>query len=184
MKIYYIEDQNGKYASVDRMRRFTRLEGKAAYDFLKSPMGQGRRFMKLVNSEGEEDEINIEVHADDMKVFRTYERREQYVADNERENPYTIISLSYAECDDEEYPEESLADEDVNVEEEVFHQIDLETLRRALDTLTEDEYALICALYLQDKPMTLQQYASRIGVHFTTVDYRRKCIFKKIKSFF
>lgn len=184
MKTYYVEDKNGKFASADGSRRYTRLEGKAAYDFLKSPMGQDRRFMKLVSVEGDEDEINIEVRGSEMKAVRTYERREQYVADNARENPYTIISLSYAECDDDEYPEESLADMDVNVEDEVFRQIELETLRRALNSLTEDEYALIYALYLQDQPMTLQQYASLIGVHFTTVDYRRKCIFKRIKTFF
>ena len=184
MKIYYIEDQNGKYASADGSRRFTRLEGKAAYDFLKSPQGKNRRFMKLVNTEGEEDEINIEVHAEDMKAYRTYERREQYISDNVRENPYTIISLSYAECGDDEYPEESLADEDVNVEEEVLHQIEIEILRRALDSLTEEDYALVCALYLQDKPMTLRAYAKTLGVPFTTIDSRRKAILSKLKNFF
>ena len=184
MKIYYLEDQNGKYASADGSRRFTRLEGKAAYDFLKSPQGKNRRFMKLVNTEGEEDEINIEVHAEDMKAFRTYERREQYISDNARENPYTIISLSYAECGDDEYPEESLADEDVNVEEEVLHQIEIEILRRALDSLTEEDYALVCALYLQDKPMTEREYANFIGVPRTTLEHRKKLVLRKLKSFF
>lgn len=184
MKIYYIEDQNGKYASADGSRRFTRLEGKAAYDFLKSPMGQARRFMKLVNIDSDEDEINVEVHSKEMKSFRRYERREQYVADVADTWGYEVLSLDYEETADGEMLSEVVADEDVNVEKEAFLQIDLETLRKALDTLTEEEYALICALYLQDKPMTLQQYALQIGVHFTTVDYRRKCIFKKIKSFF
>ena len=119
-----------------------------------------------------------------MKSFRRYERREQYVADVANTWGYEVLSLDYEETADGEMLSEVVADEDVNVEKEAFLQIDLETLRKALDTLTEEEYALICALYLQDKPMTLQQYALQIGVHFTTVDYRRKCIFKKIKSFF
>lgn len=184
MKIYYIEDQNGKYASADGSRRFAKLEGKVAYDFLKSPMGQGRRFMKLVNTEGVDDEINIEVHADDVKVFRTYQRREQYISDNARENPYTIISISYAECDDEEYPEESLADEFVNIEEEVLRQVDLETLRMALDSLSEDDYALIWALYLQEHPMTTRDYAKKTGVQQTTVMRAKKRILNILKNFF
>ena len=184
MKIYYIEDKNGKFASADGSRRFTKLEGKAAYDFLKSPMGQGRRFMKLVSIDGDEDEINIEVYGSEMKAVRTYERREQYVADNARENPYTIISLSYAECDDDEYPEESLADADVNVEDEVFRQIELETLRRALNSLTEDEYALICALYLQNQPMTESAYATHIKMTQQAVHKRKNAILKKLRYYF
>lgn len=184
MKIFYIEDQNGKYASEDGSRRFTRLEGTAAYEFLRSPLGQGRRFMKLANIDSDEDEINIEVNSNVMKSFRMYERREQYVTDVANTWGYEVLSLDYEETADGEMLSEVVADEDVNVEKEAFLQIDLETLRKALDTLTEEEYALIYALYLQDKPMTLQQYSLQIGVHFTTIDYRRKCIFKKIKSFF
>ena len=184
MKIYYIEDPNGKYTSADGSRRFTKLESKDAYEFLMSPQGRDRRFMKLVNAEGEEDEINIEVHTDKMKAFRTYERREQYIADNSKANPYTVTSMSCAECEDEEYPGESLADEDVNVEEEVFHQIDLEMLRRALDSLAEDEYALICALYLQDKPLTESEYAAQLKITQQAVHKRKRTILNELKKYF
>ena len=184
MKIFYIEDQNGKYASEDGSRRFTRLEGTAAYEFLRSPMGQGRRFMKLANIDSDEDEINIEVNSNVMKSFRMYERREQYISDNAREKPYTIISLSYAECDDEEYPEESLPDEDVNIEEEVLRQIDLEILHRALDALLEDEYALIYALFLREKPMTESEYATQRGTTQQTISKRKKTILKKLRNYF
>ncbi len=184
MKIYYIEDQNGKYASADGSRRFTRLEGKEAYDFLKSPMGQGRRFMKLVNIDSDEDEINVKVHSNEMKSFRRYKRREQYVADVANTWGYDVLSLDYEETADGEMLSEVVADEDVDVEKEAFLQIDLETLRKAFDILTEDEYALICALYLQDKPMTLRAYAKTLGVPFTTVDSRRKTILSKLRNFF
>lgn len=184
MKIYYIEDKNGKYASADGSRRFTRLEGKAAYDFLKSPMGQGRRFMKLVNIDSDEDEINVEVHSNEMKSFRRYERREQYVADVADKWGYEVLSLDYEETADGEMLSEVVADEDVNVEKEAFMQIDLETLRKALDTLTEDEYALICALYLQDKPMTEREYSMASGIPQKTINDRKLRILKKLKSFF
>lgn len=184
MKIYYIEDQNGKYASADGSRRFTRLEGKAAYDFLKSPIGQGRRFMKLVNIDSDEDEINVEVHSKEMKSFRRYERREQYVADVANTWGYEVLSLDYEETADGEMLSEVVADEDANVEKDAFMQIDLETLRKALDTLTEDEYALICALYLQDKPMTEREYSMASGIPRKTINDRKIRILKKLKSFF
>ena len=66
----------------------------------------------------------------------------------------------------------------------MLRQFDLETLRRALDTLTEDEYALICALYLQDKPMTERDYAKAIGVPRTTLEYRKMLVLQKLKKFF
>jgi DNA-directed RNA polymerase sigma subunit (sigma70/sigma32) len=184
MKIFYIEDQNGKYASEDGSRRFTRLEGTAAYEFLRSPMGQGRRFMKLANIDSDEDEINIEVNSNVMKSFRMYERREQYVTDVANTWGYEVLSLYYEETADGEMLSEVVADEDVNVEKEAFMQIDLETLRKALDTLTEDEYALICALYLQDKPMTERAYSMASGIPQKTINDRKLRILKKLKSFF
>ena len=34
MSIYYIEDKNGTYLSPDKKKRFIKLTGKSAYDFL------------------------------------------------------------------------------------------------------------------------------------------------------
>ena len=183
IKIYYIEDKNGKYVSEDRTRRFTKLEGREAYAFLKTPKGKKKRFMRISSIEDNE-EINIEVPSKEIKAFRKYERRNQYTVDNEKECPFTFVSLCFKECVEDEFPEEELADDGVNVEEEVLHQIELIILQKALESLSDDEYALIRALYLQRNPMTLKQYASKIGVHFTTIDYRKKCILKKMKSFF
>jgi DNA-directed RNA polymerase sigma subunit (sigma70/sigma32) len=184
MKVYYIEDENGKYASEDGSRRFTKLEGKVAYEFLKSPTGQGRRFMKLVNTDGGEDEINIEVHHNEIKTFRKYERHDQYVSDVASIWGREVLSLDYKETSDGEMLSEVIEDESVNVEKEAFLQINLKKLRKALDTLTEDEYALICALYLQDKPMTEREYSLASGIPQKTINDRKARILKKLKSFF
>ena len=184
MKIYYIEDPNGTYASENGSRRFTRLEGKEAYDFLKSSMGQGRRFMKLVNIDSDDDEINIEVHSKNMKSIRKHERREQYVADIANTWSYEVLSLDYEETTDGEMLSEIVADEDVNVEKEVFQKIDLETLRKALDALSEDEYALICALFLQDKPMAECEYAAHVGITQQAVNKRKRATLNKLKKYF
>ena len=71
-----------------------------------------------------------------------------------------------------------------SIEDDVLRQLDLETLRRALDTLTEDEYALICALYLQDKPMTEREFSRKTGIPQKPLNARKARILKKLKSFF
>ena len=184
MKIYYFEDPNGKYVSKDGSRRFAKLEGKEAYDFLKSPMGQGRRFMKFVSLDEDEDEINVEIQKNRIKTFRRYERREQYVADVTNTRGYEVLSLDYEETADGEMLSEVVADEDVDVEKEAFLRIDLDTLRKALDTLAEDEYTLICALYLQDKPMTEREYSMASKIPQKTINDRKVKVLKKLKSFF
>ena len=184
-KIYYIEDPYGTIMSENGLRRFKMLEGTMAFDFLNTPEGKACRFMKVCDYGETDDEVFVEVSSENMKDFRKYERREQYVADTIRDNEYMILSLSYEETEDSEETLESvIADEDVDIQEDVLHQCDLETLRKALKTLSEEELALITALYLSDEPMTLREYAKVIGVHFTTVDYRVKCIFEKIKKYF
>lgn len=184
MKIYYVEDKNGRYASADGSRRFTKLEGKAAYEFLMSPQGKERRFMKLTNTENDDDEINVEVSSEEMKAFRTYERRQQYVADNEKEKSYIVISLNYIDCESKEQNMKSLIDVDSDVEATVFRQINLEILRSALDALDEDEHALIYALYLQEHPMTESEYAMHIRISQQAVHKRKSAILQKLKKYF
>ena len=186
-KIYYFEDKNGEYTSADGSRRFTKLEGNAAYEYLRSPMGKGRRFMKLVDRDSDDDfkcVIHIEVPRNGIKAFRKYERHEQYIADVVKACDYEVLSLDYAETDDGETLIETVADESVDVEKEAFHQINLAILRKALNLLTEDEYALINALYLQENTMTLQAYAKSLGVSYTTIDSRKKRILRKLKNYF
>lgn len=183
IKIYYIEDKNGKYVSEDGTRRFTKLEGREAYTFLKTPKGKKKRFMRISSIEDNE-EINIEVPSKEIKDFRKYERRNQYTVDNEKECPFTFVSLCFAECGEDEVPEEELADDGVNVEEEVLHQIELKRLQKALESLTRDEYALIYALYLQNKPMTEKEYSIKIRTTQQSVNKRKKTIFKKLRKYF
>ena len=57
MAIYYIENENGTFLSEDGKRKFMRLCGREAYDYLRSAEGKKKRFMKTGASEdGGEDE--------------------------------------------------------------------------------------------------------------------------------
>ena len=80
--------------------------------------------------------------------------------------------------------DEVIPNDDDSIENDVLRQFDLETLRRALDTLTEDEYALICALFLQDEPMTESEYAVQRGTTQQAINKRKKTILKKLRNYF
>ena len=51
MKIVYIEDENGEVFSEDKKRRFTRLVGTEAYEYLKSAEGKNKVFFKTDTEE-------------------------------------------------------------------------------------------------------------------------------------
>ncbi len=59
MSIFFIEDKNGDFFSTDGKRRFIRLSGKAAYDYLS--IHKGKRFYKQTAENGDEDSIFIEI---------------------------------------------------------------------------------------------------------------------------
>ena len=96
-----------------------------------------------------------------------------------------MVSFDYVETEDgTSTGDEVIPNDDDSIEDDVLRQLDIETLRRALDTLTEDEYALICALYLQDKPMTEREFSRKTGIPQKTLNDRKARILKKLKSFF
>lgn len=184
MAIYYIEDENGTYFSEDGKRRFRRLRGREAYRFLRSPQAIGMRFFKADNDAETDEELYVEIPPSQIAKTRRIERREQYVDDCKVDSELTVISSSAPVGDEMEMGEELIADETIFVEEEVLHQLDLKTLREALQTLTTEERELIDALYSSDTPPTVRELGEKMGLHFTTVSKRKKAILKKLRTFF
>ena len=184
-KTFFIEDPNGTILSTDGQRRFSKLDGKAGYEFVHTAEGKGRRFLELVDLEDEDNILKIEVPSYGMKGFRQDERHEQYVADTARKYDYSILSLNSGENEDsEETLDAFIADENVDVERDALHQCDLETLRKALRTLSEEELALITALYLRDEPMTEREYAKEKNLAPMTIHDRKIRILAKLKKYF
>mgnify|MGYP006927015019 CR=1 FL=1 len=188
MAIYYYEDQNGKYSSHTDARRFSRVSGKEAYAYLKSAEGKTRRFMKSNDYEDGGEDVFIEIPAEFIRDYRQGERRKQYVNDIREDAGFTEISL-YAmqgdgNPDDLLSGEELIADESVDVVAEVMHKMELETLRKALLSLSESEYQLIYDLFLCENPSTEREYAMFHKIPQKTLNYRKLAIFEKLKKFF
>ena len=71
MKIVYIEDENGEVFSEDKKRRFTRLVGTEAYEYLKSAEGKNKVFFKTLYVHFSTMNIMWEVYRTnpDIKLF-------------------------------------------------------------------------------------------------------------------
>ena len=192
MAIYYYEDQNGKYSSHTDARRFSRVSGKEAYAYLKSAEGSAegktRRFMKSNDYEDGGEDVFVEIPAEYIRDYRQGERREQYVNDIREDAGFTEISL-YAmqgdgNPDDLLSGEELIADESVDAVAEVMHKMELETLRKALLSLSESEYQLIYDLFLKDNPLTERDLSKKYKVSQPIIHKRKMQIFEKLRKFF
>lgn len=184
IKVFYIEDNNGQYVSADGSKRWTRLTGQALYDFLQTERGKKTYF--FVDTDDNGVAIGVEITDKEQQIaFETDKRRRRYVSESQKESGYITVSFDYVETEDgTSTGDEVIPNDDDSIEDDVLRQFDLETLRRALDTLTEDEYALICALFLQDNPLSTRDYAKQLGVQQTTVMRAKKRILKKLRNFF
>lgn len=65
-------------------------------------------------------------------------------------------------------------------EQEVIRKLEIDTLKNALDKLTEEEHKLIESLYFQGK--TERQYAKETGIPQKTINDRKRRILVKIKK--
>lgn len=202
MKSYYFENEHGTYFSMSKTRRFIKMTAKEAYDFLKEEAGRGiqHRFMKveieLPVSDDERtnpeyraepiiEKVFIEVRPEQVKRVRKDERREQYIAQCEEKSGLETVSLNASLQDHDDLTiEETVALPEESVEDLAFRNMRLESLRRALQQLSAEEYEIIYALYLSKEPISESQLSKRLGVPRTTLQSQKYQIFEKLKNFF
>lgn len=184
IKVFYIEDNNGQYVSADGSKRWTRLTGQALYDFLQTERGKKTYF--FVDTDDNGVAIGVEIRNTELASnLKGDKNHGDYLKQVRDESGYITVSFDYFETEDgTSTGDEVIPNNDDSIENDVLRQFDLETLRRALDTLTEDEYALICALFLQDEPMTESEYANQKGTTQQAINKRKKAILKKLRNYF
>lgn len=191
MKIFFIEDENGEYYSTDGKRRFTKMTGDEARIFLKKERkaGKNRKFLLTETEERDVDElydeIYVEIPMDSVSIFRKPERRKQYVKDCEENSEIETISYNAPLRDQEDLTiEDVVSDSLKNVEDDALHEIELEIMRRALKSLTDEELKIIHALFLSKKKLTEEKIAQEMGVSHQAISKRKARILKKLKNFF
>ena len=91
--------------------------------------------------------------------------------------PEREVSLNKLFDEDWDFPTSEPSPEDAVLS---FENFESDELRRCLSLLTDDEQALIHALF--DKGMTEQEYADLLGIKQPSVNERKQRILKKIKK--
>ena len=181
---FYIKDENGNILSMDGKTRYTLLEGKAAYDFLKTEDGKRRCFHVEIDENG--DKLGIEANPEIEKQYEADERHARYLRQIEVECNITVVSanmlVSVAGEDDIEMVE-TFADQETDVACGAMRNMDLQSLRKALSKLSKEEYDLIYQLFLAEEPLTERQYGSVKGLPQKTVNCRKQAILGKLKNF-
>lgn len=184
MKIFYIEDENGNYYSADRRRRFIRLTGKEAYLFLRKHRTKTAYFYPTTTEEEAGNKVLIEIPEKSVPRFRKEMNHEKYIADIEKKSPIVCISLLEQAAGEEDLTvQDTIPDESINIEDRVILEIELEMLRRALKTLSDDELRIVHSLYLSHDPLSETKLSEILSIPRTTLRSRRDQIFERIRKF-
>lgn len=186
MATYYIEDKNGKYASIKGTRRFKKLSGQKALEYLKTPEGKKKRFMVTDHTRDGDNSVFVELRKQDIKGYRKDERRTQYLKDCEVKAGYTIVPIytcSNSEGEECFSGEELIADDTTGIVDDYIRNEEIELLRKAIATLKPEERDLIIAFFYRNKTPTEKEYGDEIGMSQASVHRLKEKILKKIKNF-
>ena len=183
MLIIYVENEFGKVFSENGTRRFDALTGKEAYDYLTEH--KDLRFYETSTAEEFGNTVFVEVPKHQIKKAEAWKNHENYVKRTMKENKLEIVSLSKPVTKDENVSlEDIIVDHNLPFEDKVIHDLDLEVLHHALDSLNEEEYHIIDCLYLADSPMTERDLANFMGKSQPYINRLKRKIFDKIRKFF
>ena len=186
LSIYYFENENGTFFSEDGKRRFIRLSGKEAYDYMRENKSGDSYFVQTVTDDTEDGEkVFVEVPKSSVSVYRGGTYHAQYLSKMRKKKRYRLVSLYHpTEDGDGTAVVDKYSDDGHTVEDAVIREINLEILRRALKSLTDDELKIVRSLYLDENPMSERQLSRIMDIPVTTLDYRKKQVLKKLKNFF
>ena len=183
MSIYYIENENGTYLSEDGKRKFIKLEGEKAYEYLKSKNKSKLRFFQTTTLD-EKEKVFVEVPISDIQSSRKGERHKQYLDDCEKESGIVTLSIEDLPKNRDLSGEELLEDKTENTENTVFTTLELDALYEALHSLSPIEYEIINLLYLSKKPLNKAEIAKLLGISRQAASQREKRILKKLRKIF
>lgn len=192
MSIRYFAWKNGRKAETEKQQweELTAKEYKAIYESNKEKEISERRF--FIRVPGVEDGDDIFMFESNYDEFREYRNEKERASRKKKklqeyEDEYGKFAVQSLDTEFEDGSGNSFAlhnlisDDSSLFEDQLILSI---AMKEAMGFLTPDEFALIYSTVMSDKPMTLREYSDKIGVPFTTLEYRRKKTLEKLKSFF
>ncbi|HFE9458517.1 TPA: sigma factor-like helix-turn-helix DNA-binding protein [Streptococcus agalactiae] len=117
----------------------------------------------------------VKVSEDIYKVYWREKEHEKYLEQVDKKNHL----LFFSSLDHDGNFVDNLADESVDVEKIIETQILIETVRKAMSRLNDEERAIIERLYFNDE--TLSSVARSKKVSYQAIQWRKNNILKKLK---
>ena len=153
--------------------------------FIQTPESKGRYFADIGGHEESDTWYIVECPKETAMKWRKELNRHYYLKRMERESGYQTVSYDCLVIDGEELNgEELIFDCSDNFVAEVMYKIDIQTLEKALDSLTIEEYEIIHYAFLSDERMSERTLAAMLTIPRTTLEYRIDQILVKLKKIF
>ena len=116
----------------------------------------------------------IEINGDFEEIILELDK-EEYNCNRKETRKHKSLSLS-----DKSIENMSISSD---ICDDVFKNIDKEKLHKAISLLKPDEQELLHNLYLNDKPITQNEYANILHINEKSVQEKSRRIRKKLKKF-
>ena len=182
MKIFYFENELGEILSENGNRRFIALTGEAAHDYLS--LHKGLLFYRTLTEEVGGDEVFVEVPKNHYKAVQQEKNHEAYIRFTIKEYGMEILYFSQPLTSDCDLTlEDVYHDPSASLEDEVLDRMAIDNLRRALQSLSEEDYRIIELLYLSDNPLTERELAKSMGVSQPYINRLKRRILQKLRDF-
>lgn len=121
----------------------------------------------------------LEVNGYEYRNFYREIERKKYC--KKLKKTVTTISLDEIIDKNEDFRvKDFIRDDNIDIENDIEKKIELEKLKNALLQLNKDEYKLIKALFFEQK--SVREYAETIDIPYSTIQYKKKKILKKLKK--
>lgn len=163
------------------------MTGKEFIEFKRKTENKHRKFAEYIDENQETATIVMEVTQDSYNRWHCEDVVRRRKRTEKNEAGYKEISMDEEICGqniEDLTLHDVVADESVDVEQDVIKHCEINQLREVLKKLTPEEMELIEALYLSENPMTERDYAEKLGLCRSGLHKRKIMVLKKIKKFF
>lgn len=155
--------------------------------FMRTEEGQKRRncFAQLNACTPDDDIYIVECGLENARLWRSEKDRQDYLAEQVikyGKGNYVDLKCPIGSLEDAMTLEDTIADENINVESQILGKIQKEALKKAIETLNDEEQNLLMQLYLSNETISISDYGRRRGISQQKVSYQRDRVFRKLKK--
>ena len=162
------------------------LTGQEFLAFIRLDENKKRRFIKLYSAseDSSDGDIMIEATSEEYKKWRKDKDHNDWVRESNAEKGYQIVSYHAMEAEDGCFGEELLRDEDCDIEADCFKGFEIEVVRAAVASLSDEERRMVEYFFMSKNPGTVRGCEELTGIPKSTVSRKQIALISKLKKIF